>query len=1248
MRIWVLFCAAVVISTRCFTSDILPPRSHLNAAHTNPPISFEANIGQADPAVEFLAHGRNGNLLLTGNEAWLTLQKSGQGSEPGVLRLKLPGANPHPQLEGLDLLPGRANYFGGNDPGRWRTNAPTFAKVRYGDVYPGVDLVYYGNQQKLEYDFVVHPGADPNLIALEFAGAEAISLEANGDLLLQLPGDLVRQHRPVVYQEVNGSRKLLVGDYILRPDRQVGFRVADYDRTRPLIIDPVLSYSATFGGGGLNQALAIALDAQGNVYVTGNTTAADFPIVNAVQAGFLGTQDVFVTKFDTNGAIVYSTFLGGGAFGHIDAYSSGQGIAVDAEGDAVVTGYTGATNFPTANALQPIHGGGIDAFVTKLNPAGNALLYSTFLGGTGFDAANAIALATNGDAIITGYTQSTNFPTANAAQPAYGGTGDAFVARLGADGGTLTYSTYLGGSGSENNGVSLLVGLPSYVIAHFGGALAVDFDGNAFVTGWTYSTNFPVLNAFQPTNGTSYYDLFGAAFITKFDPAGSLVYSTYLGGGQGDFGRAIGVDFNDNVYVAGSDGGDFGGGLPITNAFQPAFGGGPHIGDGFVAAFDATGTNLIYCTYLGGSGDEQINGIAVRPEDGAVVVTGFTDSPDFPLVDAVQPTGYQGLFKSTDGASSWNFSNSGLTSGIIYSIEVDPSDASVIYVLAASGYEPGVFKSTDGGAHWALMSSGLGYVPAGFNPDGSLLALDPLHPGTLYAGGYGAVFKTTDGAAHWTSGTNGLPATAIVQTVAVDPVTPTTLYLGTSSKGAFKSTDGGNSWNLITNGLNNMNVRALLVDPQNPSNVYAGVDNLFSASLFKSTDGGGNWTVLGGGLPTGPVVALAAGSSMIYAMLGDGISSSALEVSADGGGHWSQLLESLGLQFTALAVAAPSASASMPALGIGLSGNTASFSWPASFAGYALESTPSLNSADWQGVVTSPVVDNGNNVVTIPLSDTQGYFRLRSTGSSPAVPTLFLGTDEASGEGVLKSTDGGNIWYAVGFPGDTINAVAVNPADPATVYAGFAGGRDGFVASLSPDGQLYSSTYLGGSGADQGNAIALDFDTAYIAGSTSSSDFPTTAAPSLAGRSRIKPAGAKPMGDPPGAPPIIPPTSPPIKGSPPGANRSTASVTWVGPVFNCPKSETRPPLTWKIGNSQYQSQGGFPPQGSFTIRGTAFGTSPIPGMNLKSDDNLKNSNWTEVFLSGKPTTPGVYDVFFDYFVPPDCHWTISRTITVIP
>ena len=968
----------------------LPAQNHFNGDYANTPVRFEANIGQADSTVQFLAHGQVGELLLTDSEVLLALQNDGKENEPRVLRLDLAGANPNPTLEGLNPLPGKANYLLGNDPKSWHTDVPTFARVKYHDVYPGVDLIYYGNQQKLEYDLVVQPGADPNSITLEFAGADKISLDAEGDLLLWLGARIVRQHKPIVYQEIGGKRKLLSGNYVLHSGMQVGFEIANYDKTLPLVIDPVLAFSATFGGSGLNQGLGVALDTNDNVYVTGVTTSGDFPTVNPFQTNKLGSHSAYVVKFKTNGAVVYSTFLGGGVLNDQTTTStSGQGIAVDVNGDAFVTGYTTATNFPVLNAFQTnkaaLSYSGRNAFVTELNPAGNGLIYSTYLGGSNSDTATGIALDTNDDAIITGFTTSTNFPTVNAAQPVYGGNGDAFVAKLSANGNSLVYSTFLGGSSYENEDLSTSGGGAPV------GAVAVDIDGNAYVTGLTYSTNFPVLNAFQPTNGTAYYGAYGAAFVTKLDPFGNLVYSTYFGGYLGDIGRSIGVDFQGNVYFAGNSAhGD----LPTTNAFQSSFGGSGSagIGDGFVAALDVTGTNLIYCTYLGGSGDEQVNGIAVRPDDGAVAVTGFTDSPNFPVMNAIQPIGDQGLFMSANGATTWNLANAGLASGVIYSIQVDPSYPMTVYALTANG----CFKSTDGGADWASASSGLGSVfPSSYGSPSSLLAMDPLHPGTLYVGGYAGVYKTTNGAANWTLTGTGLSSSPWVQTVAVDPNIPTTLYAGTYFNGIFKSTNGAATWNVATNGLNTLNCDALVVDPNNSSNVYAGGGSYTSSdSVFKSTNGGGNWTLLGGGLRGGTVNLLAASASTpttIYTVVNDDIgyppgSAPALQISTNGGLNWSSLLAAGGLSFTALAIAPPTT----PALTIASSGNNDNVSWPASFAGYVLQSTASLNPASWKTLMLSTVTNNGNLVVTIPVSGTQGILSPASDQQHgrPAADTL--------------------------------------------------------------------------------------------------------------------------------------------------------------------------------------------------------------------------------------------------------------------
>ena len=346
----------------------------------------------------------------------------------------------------------RANYFIGNDPDKWRTNVPTYAKVQYQDVYPGVDLVYYGNQRQLEYDLVVGPGADPAAIALSFEGVKGLRIDAQGDLVLDTPGGEVRQHKPLVYQEVDGVRREIAGAYVLNAERQVGFQVAAYDASQPLIIDPVLVYSTYLGGGG-GGGHGIAVDASGNAYVTGFTASTDFPTASPFQGTFGGLILIaFVTQLDAAGsALVYSTYLGGSGF---IVFDQGTGIAVDASGNAYVTGNTNSTDFPTASPFQPAFGGGSfpgDAFVTKFNAAGSALVYSSYLGGTGTDAGQDIALDTAGNAYVSGVTDSTDFPTASPFQAANAGSDDAFVTKFNAAGSDLVYSTYLGGSGDEGS-----------------------------------------------------------------------------------------------------------------------------------------------------------------------------------------------------------------------------------------------------------------------------------------------------------------------------------------------------------------------------------------------------------------------------------------------------------------------------------------------------------------------------------------------------------------------------------------------------------------------------------------------------------------------------------------------------------------------------------------------------------------------------------------------------------------------------
>ena len=591
------------------------------------PLSFEANQGQSDAQVKFLARGPGYALFLTPTEAVLSLKKppaqrkaartmpalskAGRGT---VLRMRLVGANPAPRVIGQEKLPGKVNYLKGKDPSQWRTGVPTYAKVKYEAVYPGVDLVYYGRQRQLEYDFVLAPGADPDALTLSFEGADRLEIDPRGELVLHTAGGDLRMHKPLIYQEVEGVRRPIGGGYVRKNKRQVGFEIAAYERARPLMIDPVLVYSTYLGGTDFDEGRGIAVDHSGQAYVTGFTASTDFPTQDPLQPTLGGSDDAFVAKLNRTGSqLVYSTYLGGTDF------DGGRGIAVDHSGQAYVTGFTASTDFPTQNPLQSALGGFRDAFVAKLNRAGSQLVYSTYLGGTDFDGGRGIAVDHSGQAYVTGSTGSPDFPIQNPLQSAFGGGAfgsgllDAFVAKLNRAGSQLVYSTYLGGTNDDR-----------------GSGIAVDHSGQAYVTGRTDSPDFPIQNPLQSALGD-----FVDAFVAKLNPAGSqLVYSTYLGGSTGadgvgnDFGIGIAVDRLGQAYVTGdTNSTDF----PTQNPLQSALGG---FRDAFVAKLNRAGSQFVYSTYLGGGGGV---GIAVD-RFGQAYVTGNTSSTDFPTQTPLQPT----------------------------------------------------------------------------------------------------------------------------------------------------------------------------------------------------------------------------------------------------------------------------------------------------------------------------------------------------------------------------------------------------------------------------------------------------------------------------------------------------------------------------------------------------------------------------------------------------------------------------------
>jgi beta-propeller repeat-containing protein len=631
--------------------------------HNTLPLNFELNQGQTDRHVKFVARSNGYVLFLSATEAVMALDNPAahwKGKEKldvresdfdstsrkampprAIVRMKLEGANPTPQLEGLDQLTTRSNYFAGSDPTAWRTGIPNFGRVRYTQVYPGIDMVYYGDQRRLESDFIVAPGANPDIIEIAFGGIARFEISGMGDLLLHNPQGPIRLTKPAAYQEVDGVKQEVSINYIPKNVDSVGFQLGAYDQSRPLVIDPVLIYSTYLGGSGFDQGYAIAVDAVGNAYVTGQTAAIDFPTTDGAFQTNYGGGDAFVAKLNPTGsALVYSTYINS---------ASGNGIAVDSAGNAYITGDASSVGFPTTAGAFQTDPMGYDTFVTKLNSSGSALVYSARFGGNLDDFGRGIALDGSGNAYITGWTvcrsKICTFPTINAFQPNFaGGNNDAFVTKIDSNGSSLVYSTYLGGGKILN------------ATEDWGEAIAVDAAGAAYVTGYTYSPDFPVTSgAFDTTRAGL------DAFVTKFTPDGtSLIYSTFIGGAGREQGQGIAVDDNGNAYVTGiteSFDSPFTSayeGFPVTaEAFQRR---GSY--DAFVSKLNAKGSALVYSTYLGGTAGVDRGWAIALDTAGNACVTGDTASNNFPVTNAIQPV-YNG--GSTDAfVTRLNASGSGL------------------------------------------------------------------------------------------------------------------------------------------------------------------------------------------------------------------------------------------------------------------------------------------------------------------------------------------------------------------------------------------------------------------------------------------------------------------------------------------------------------------------------------------------------------------------------------------------------------
>lgn len=614
------------------------------------PLRFEANEGQVDPRASFLARGRGYSVLLENDGLTMileappsaTLQKGWtppverrrqalrRSAERAALQMRFVGANSAPVMEGVERQETRTNYLLGNDPLRWHTNVPSYGRVQYSQIYPGVDLVYYGQQQRLEYDFVVAPGRDPGNIRMRFSGAEDQRVDQDGALVLTVKGREVRQMAPKAYQEIAGERRPVEARYVLQAnDREVRFALGAYDPARPLTIDPAIVYSTYFGGTGDESARAIAVDGTGNVFLTGFTTSPGLATAGVFQNTYNGAAEVgYVMKLNSTATLVtYFTYLGGALNTDFD---EGDAIAVDAGGNAYVGGLTGSADFPvTAGAAQFVYGGSAfnNGFLCKLNSTGSALTYATFMGGNGpqGDGVNSLVVDGAGAVYATGFTTSANLPvTAGVLQTVYGGTtggntGDAFVVKLAINGTSFTYLTYLGGASDE-----------------VGFAIQIDASGNAYLAGDTQTTNFvTTAGVIQPAYGGGTFD----GFVAEVNPAATaLVFYTYFGGPGNDHIFGMARSAAGNLYLTGATTSTMG--FPSTaGAAQPAFAGGTAggFGDAYVAELNSSASSAVYFTYLGGTLDDAGSDIKVD-STGFAYVAGFTKSTNFP----VTPTANQG------------------------------------------------------------------------------------------------------------------------------------------------------------------------------------------------------------------------------------------------------------------------------------------------------------------------------------------------------------------------------------------------------------------------------------------------------------------------------------------------------------------------------------------------------------------------------------------------------------------------------
>jgi len=647
------------------------------------PLAFTENLGQWNEKVLFKAESGGVTFWYCGDEVVYVFTRDtdelieddmtmaelpGKSDKPRhkkeqlVMKAQFLGANPDAEIIGADRLSHNNNYFIGNNSSEWRTDVPNYESIIYRDIYPGIDLKYHGNGKGMKYDFVVHPGADISQIQLRYGGVEDLAITPDGELEATTEFGPFHENIPSVYQESGSGKQEVAGRYVIRAPGVFGFEVDNYNPTQILVIDPELVYSTFLGGSGFEESRNIRVDDSGYAYVIGHTWSTDFPTLNPYQSDQIDI-DAFVTKLSADGnSLVYSTYVGG------DTADYGVDIDIDGSGHAYIVGYTYSTNFPTQNAYDASHNGYYDIFVTKLSPSGNSLDLSTYFGGASFDLGFGIAINSTEEIYITGRTSSSDFPTYNGYDLSWNGMFDAFAVKLSAAGNTLVYSTYLGGSSSDQ-----------------GNDICVDSYGYAYITGETESANFPTPYAYDNSfNGST------DAFVTKMSSSGySLIYSTFLGGIADDYGYGIAVNPYDMPYVTGStESVNF----PTANAYDENPNG---LYDAFVTKFWVNGASIYFSTFLGGQLNDEGRAIALKNVDynsDYIFITGTTYSSNFPTVDPFDATlgAPQDAFvtKFAGDAQSLDFSTylGGNHNDHGYGIAVDDDDIYVCGLTTSSDF----------------------------------------------------------------------------------------------------------------------------------------------------------------------------------------------------------------------------------------------------------------------------------------------------------------------------------------------------------------------------------------------------------------------------------------------------------------------------------------------------------------------------------------------------------------------------------